>query len=113
MSDPIGSRLDPDLESLATRFARLEQSLAAIADRLGRLEQNVGALGKQASESRDRVEADIGRIRNQLEEQAATLESSRTAAVQTDDLVERVVEAFESLQSRVLEPPEDQAADVN
>ncbi|MGA2274708.1 MAG: hypothetical protein ABSH00_14220 [Bryobacteraceae bacterium] len=110
MSDPIGSRLDPDLESLAARFAQLEQSLAAMADRLGRLEQIVGALGKQASESRDRVEADIRQIGNQLAQHAATLESSRTAVAQTDDLVERVVEALESLQSTVLEQPETGAA---
>ncbi|HEY1219382.1 MAG: hypothetical protein ABSE42_05285 [Bryobacteraceae bacterium] len=113
MSNQIGSRPDPDLAAFTAQVGQLEQDLAAIALRLARLEQSIAALGKQASESRDRVEADIGRIRNQLEEQAATLESSRTAAVQTDDLVERVVEAFESLQSRVLEPPEDQAADVN
>ena len=113
MSDPIGSRLDPDLESLAARFAQLEQSLAAMADRLGRLEQIVGALGKQASESRDRVEADIRRIENQLVEHTATLEFSRTAVAQTDDLVERVVEALESLQSTVLEQSEAGAAGVN
>jgi hypothetical protein len=40
------------------------------------------------------------------------LESARTAMSETDDLVERVVEALESLQSAVLdsgEPPAEQA----
>ena len=79
LSNQIGSRPDPDLESFAARFAQLEQNLAAIADRLDSLEQNVVALGQQASESRDRVEADIRQIENQLAEHTATLESSRTA----------------------------------
>jgi ElaB/YqjD/DUF883 family membrane-anchored ribosome-binding protein len=113
LSNQIGSRPDPDLESFAARFAQLEQNLAAIADRLDSLEQNVVALGQQASESRDRVEADIRQIENQLAEHTATLESSRTAVAQTDDLVERVVEALESLQSTVLEQSEAGAAGVN
>ena len=113
MSNTIGSRLDPDMESFAARFAQLEQSLAAIADRLGSLEQNLATLGQQASESRDRMEADIRRIESQLAEHATTLASSRTAVAQTDDLVERVVEALESLQSTVIEQPEAGAAGVN
>ncbi|MGB7761990.1 MAG: hypothetical protein WBL61_19315 [Bryobacteraceae bacterium] len=113
MNDQIGSRPDPDLESFAARFEQFEQDLAAIALRLARAEQHIAALGKQASESRDRVEADIRRIERQVEEQTAILDSSRAAVAQTDDLVERVVEALESLQSTVLEQPEDRAAGVN
>jgi len=111
--DQIGSRPTPDVESFAARFAQLEQSLAAIADRLGRLEQNVVALDEQAAESRDRVESDIRRIENQLVAHASILESSRTAVAQTDDLVERVVEALESLQSTVLEQPQARPVGVN
>lgn len=113
MSDQIGSRPDPDIEWLDARFAQLERSLAAIMDRLDRLEQNVAALTGQASELQNRVEADIQRNEKQLAEHAAILESSRTAAAQTDDLVERVVEALESLQSTVLEQPEAGAVGVN
>jgi uncharacterized protein involved in exopolysaccharide biosynthesis len=113
LSNSIGSRPVPDLESFAARLAQLEQSLAAVADRLGRLEQNVAGLAAQASESRDRVEADIRRIESQMAERAAILASSRAAVAQTDNLMERVVEALASLQSTVLEPPGDGAAGVN
>ncbi len=113
MSDQIGSHPNADLESLATRLAQLEQILAAVADRLDRLEQNVAALAGQASESRQRVEADVQRIENQLAEHTAILASSRIAVAQTDDLVERVVEALESLQSTVLQQPETGAVGVN
>ena len=98
---------------MAARFAQLEQGLAAIAGRLDKLEQNVAALAEQASESRVRVEADIRRIENQLDQHSATLAYSCTAVAQTDGLVERVVEALESLQSTVLEQPEARAVGVN
>ena len=38
------------------------------------------------------------------------MESLRTAMSQTDDLVERVVEALESLQSTILEHSEERTA---
>jgi uncharacterized coiled-coil protein SlyX len=109
LSDQIGSTPGRDLESFAARLAQLEHSLAAIAGRIGGLERNVAALGKQVFESQDRVEADVRRIQSQLEEQTATLASSRAAVAQTDDLVELVVEALESLQSNGLEQPESPA----
>ena len=113
LSDQIGSRRDPDIEWLDVRLAQLEQSLAAITDRLDRFEQHVAALAEQASESQNRVEADIRRNENQLAEHTAVLESYRTAVAQTDDLVERVVEALESLQSTVLDQPAAGAVGVN
>ncbi len=110
-------------ENIAARFAqldRLEQSLGVIAERLGKLEQKVAALGEPAASANAevearfaRAEAEFLRMRKQLEEHAAMLESSRSAAGQTDDLVERVVEALESLQSTAAGQPEDSAAGVN
>ncbi len=48
-----------------------------------------------------------------LKSQAAAIESARTAMAQTDNLVERVVEALESLQSAGLVPREDRAVTMN
>lgn len=104
MSDQIGSRPDSDLGSFAARFAHFEQTLAAVVGRLDCLEKSLATLGGQLVESRDRAEADIRQIEHQLDQHAATLASSRTAVAQTDDLVERVVEALESLQASVLLP---------
>ncbi|MGB9456213.1 MAG: hypothetical protein WCB12_09230 [Bryobacteraceae bacterium] len=111
MSNQIASRPGPDLELLATRFAQIEESLGAIADRLGRLEQT--ALGEQASVWRNRADADSRRMENQLKELTAAIESSSAAAAQTDNLVERVVEALESLQSRVSERAANGTVGVN
>ena len=113
MNNQTGSRSDSEIESFAARFAQLEQGLAAVMDRLGKLEQNVAALGGQAAQSRERVEMDLRRMDGQLKVYAATLESSRAAVAQTDNLVERVVEALESLQSTVFEQPSAGALGVN
>jgi hypothetical protein len=48
-----------------------------------------------------------------LKSQATAIQSARTAMAQTDDLVERVVEALESLQSVVMEPREEQPVVMN
>ena len=110
-------------ENIAARFAqldRLEHSIGSIAERLGKLEQKVAAGGQPAAqtgaesgEGIARIEAELQRMGKQLEEYAAVIESSRTAAAQTDELLERVVEALESLQSATLELPEGPAAGVN
>ncbi|MGD0669853.1 MAG: hypothetical protein ABSB23_20125 [Bryobacteraceae bacterium] len=113
MSNQIASRPGPDLELLATRFAQIEESLGAIADRLGRLEQNAAALGEQASVWRNRADMDSRRMENQLKELTAAIECSRAAGAQTDNLVERVVEALESLQSRVSERTANGTVGVN
>jgi uncharacterized coiled-coil protein SlyX len=110
-------------ENIAARFAqldRIEQELGAVAGRLSRLEQKVAALGEPvAKTSADaearlaRMEAELLRTGKQLEEYAAALESSRAAGAQTDDLVERVVEAIESLQATALDPSGSSAAGAN
>ncbi len=113
LSDQIGSRLGSDLELFATRLAQIEESLGAIARRLGRLEQNVAALGEQASEWRNRADADTRHMEHQLTELTSAIESSHAAAAQTDNLVERVVEALESFQSTGSERTENGLAGVN
>ena len=52
------------------------------------------------------VAADLVDIEQSIKVQSAAIESSRTAMSQTDDLVERVVEVLESLQTTVLEQSE-------
>jgi hypothetical protein len=59
------------------------------------------------------VSEDFLAFEQNLKSQAAAIESTRTAMAQTDDLVERVVEALESLQSFVLEPRDDSSASMN
>jgi hypothetical protein len=59
------------------------------------------------------VAGDFSDFEKGLKSQAAAIQSARTAMGQTDDLVERVVEALESLQSAMLEPREERAVLMN
>jgi hypothetical protein len=70
------------------------------------LERTVEAMRRHASGLEYRVAADLVDIEQSLKVQSAAIESSRTAMSQTDDLVERVVEALESLQTTVLDQDE-------
>jgi hypothetical protein len=106
------------LESTATvieRISRLEQQISTLEQRVSgdegaridALETGLDALRKQTTELHNLVAQDLLGFEQALKSQAAAIESSRTAMSQTDDLVERVVEALESLQSAVLEHAEE------
>ncbi len=94
LSGRIGSRLIPNLESLAGRFTQLEQSLTGIADRLGSLEQSVAALSGQAAtanteaaERSARVERIVGSVRDRL--------------MQFDDRLPPIVSRLQQLEASV------------
>ena len=61
---------------------------------------------------RELVHKTVPDIEESIKVQATILESARTAMSQTDDLVERVVEALESLQSAVLDSNEAPAEPI-
>ncbi len=85
------------------RISRVEQTLGAAGDRLERLEGTLAAVRQDAGALRESVSEDLSMFDKSLKSQTAVIESARTAMAQTDDLVERVVEALESLQSVVLD----------
>ena len=59
-----------------------------------------------ASQFEHHIAADLMDIEQYLKGQSAAIESARTAMSQTHDLVERVVEALESVQAAMLDPDE-------
>jgi hypothetical protein len=137
----IVARVQQSVDGIVGRITAMDQSLAAMGERLGRLEQDTARIGagagrhdealkaagermthleegvqnvqKHASELHDAIAEDMQSFETVLKQQASSIESARTAMAQTDDLVERVVEALESLQSTVLEQSEDRALAVN
>ena len=100
-------------ESFDQRVKQVEQTLTTVADYLERLDHGVDALRQDHATLRANVSEDLRMFEQALKHQAAAVESSRTAMAQTDDLVERVVEALESLQSVVLEHSDERAVGVN
>jgi uncharacterized coiled-coil protein SlyX len=110
--DSIPERL---LEATDTRIAASigRLGLEANAERMARLEQGLDAASKHIATLHDSVAADFLEFEKGLKSQAAAIQSARTAMAQTDDLVERVVDALDSLQSAVLDPHEEPAVAIN
>jgi predicted nucleic acid-binding Zn-ribbon protein len=95
---------------LAERFGR---DTEAASERVGRLEQAVEAARQQTATLHQSVSEDFLTFEQGLKSQAVAIESTRTAMAQTDDLVERVVDALESLQTFVLDPHADASVAIN
>jgi methyl-accepting chemotaxis protein len=86
-----------------SRLDVLEQSHDAATERTERLEESIASARQDAATLHGNVSEELAAVDRSLKAQSASIESLRTAMSQTDDLVERVVEALESLQSVVLE----------
>jgi hypothetical protein len=87
-------------------LARIDRGFEALNARMTQIERTVEAMRRHATGLEYRVAADLVDIEQSIKVQSAAIESSRTAMAQTDDLVERVVEVLESLQTTVLEQGE-------
>lgn len=95
------------------RLWRLEEAMGGAGDRMERLEGTLAAVRQDAATLRESVSDDLAMFDKALKSQNTAIESARTAMSQTDDLVERVVEALESLQSVVLDHADDREMVVN
>jgi len=96
-------RMERTLDSLSERVARFDLTINTAVDRIQKLEHALDQFDTDAAALRDSVTRDIRNFDRILKSQAAAVESARTAMAQTDDLVERVVEALDTLQSMVME----------
>ncbi|MGA3242068.1 MAG: protein kinase [Bryobacteraceae bacterium] len=104
----IAARAQRGIDSLSERIAFLEQTPATPSEPLAaQVETGLESLREQLNELHNHIAADMHEFELNLKAQAVSIDSARTAMAQTDDLVERVVEALESLQSTVLEHSED------
>ena len=107
MSGGRNSRLD-GLDDSATGAiqARVDRGFEVLNARMATLERIVEEMRRKATQFEHNIAADLVDLEQGLKSQSAAIESARTAMSQTDDLVERVVEALESLQTSVLEKGE-------
>jgi hypothetical protein len=87
-------------------LARVDRGFEALNARTAQIEQTVEEMRRHASQFEHNIAADLMDIEQNLKGQRASIESARTAMSQTDDLVERVVEALESVQAAMLDPDE-------
>jgi hypothetical protein len=99
MDDRTANRLEKVVDALSDRVARLDLVLSSVVERLQKLEENLDAFDTDAADLRDSVTRDVRNFERALKAQSTAIESARTAMGQTDDLVERVVDALDALQS--------------
>ena len=99
--------------ALAERLAGVEQGLLATNDRIQKIEATLESFDQNAAALRDSLTAELKVFEQSIEKQTKSVDSVRTALAQTDDLVERVVEALESLQTIVLDQAERRPSSVN
>jgi chromosome segregation ATPase len=90
--------------------ARVEHTMEPLGQRMADVEETLQDLRKRSVALQETVSADLNGIEQSLTTHAAAIDSARTAMAQTDDLVERVVEALELLQTSVLDQHEERAA---
>jgi eukaryotic-like serine/threonine-protein kinase len=110
----IAAHAQRGIDSLSERITFLEQNPATPSEPLAaQVETGLENLREQVSELHNHVAADMHEFELNLKAQSTAIDSARTAMAQTDDLVERVVEALESLQSTVLEQSEDRVLALN
>jgi DNA repair exonuclease SbcCD ATPase subunit len=107
--EPAG-RVEKALEMLNDKIARIDMMLGTAVERVQKLEETLEAWDTDAAALRDSVTRDIRNFERTIKQQSSAIESARTAMGQTDDLVERVVEALDSLQSMLVQPAEVLAA---
>jgi hypothetical protein len=93
--------------------ARVEHTIEPIGRRLADVEGTLQDLSNRSATLQENLAADLNGIEQSLAQHGAAIDSARTAMAQTDDLVERVVEALELLQSSVLDQHEDRSAPID
>jgi chromosome segregation ATPase len=99
-----------DMAALSQQIAaRVDAAVEAVTQRMTRTEQSNEEIRKHFSTLQENMASDLHDFEQSLKAQAGAIDSARTAMAQTDDLVERVVEALELLQSSVLDQHEEQA----
>jgi Protein tyrosine and serine/threonine kinase len=108
--DPATARLDRAFALLSEKVSRIDLAVTSALERLAKFEESLDVWDGDAAALRDSVTRDVRGFERTLKTQGAALESVRTAMTQTDDLVERVVEALDSMQSTFVTGAEERKA---
>ena len=104
--DRVQSVADAQQE-LRAAMQKLEQGLAGAGAAAVRLESGVAEAVHSMAAAEEAITGQISVLEQQVRAQDQSIEALHTTVSQTDDLLERVVESFDSLQSFVLEHAED------
>ena len=97
------ARFNARIDAVMNRVQNLEQAEPVVVPDTTPLHQAIEGIQQQVGQLHQMVGEDFMNFEKTLQAHAGAIDSTRTAMAQTDDLVERVVEALESLQTTVLE----------
>jgi eukaryotic-like serine/threonine-protein kinase len=93
-----------EMQMLGERIiSRVEAAVDSLGQRVGDVEKGLDELRHQSADLQERIAADLLEFEHTQKTQQASIDAARTAMSQTDDLVERVVEALEFLQTAMLD----------
>jgi hypothetical protein len=107
------SGIEQRMDGPQERIGRAELLLEATTERVARAEHNADLIRKHTAEFADGAAVQLHALQQTVGSQADAIEAARRALAQTDDLVERVVEALDSLQTIVLQRSEEGIPAVN
>jgi hypothetical protein len=110
IASQLHAEVQENIEHLSRRIAYVEQGgvgTAVAPEEIARVEAGLDGVRRQLSELHTNMAEDFHEFELNLKAQSSAIDSARTAMCQTDDLVERVVEALESLQTSLIEQSED------
>jgi hypothetical protein len=95
------------LEALHANTGRTEDVLERVVESLGACDQSLVELHAHSVETRDRVKSGLESLEERVAGHAHAIEALQAASNRSDDVLERVVESFDCLQSFVLERTAD------
>jgi len=104
---PAGNRTDKMIDLMGDKLSRMDLVVSSLVDRVQKMEDLFEQFDIDAAALRDSVTRDIKNFDKSLKAHGTAIESARTAMGQTDDLVERVVEALDSLQGMFVTAAEE------
>jgi len=103
----MAAKPEEQIEAAGARILlHVNRGFQGIGESMAAMERTVEELKRHSHQFEQSVSTDLADIDKSVKAQAAAIEAARLAMTQTDDLVERVVEALESLQAAVLDAGE-------
>jgi len=96
-----------------TAMGHIGENLEVVEERIKRIEQTVDGVRRHVATLHESVAQDFKTFEDNLLNHSSAIQSTRTAMSQTDDLVERVVEALEVLQTSTLRSDDQSSSAVN
>jgi hypothetical protein len=109
MKDKLQTALDAQ-QTLRDGMAAVDASVQSVRDLTARLQTGMEENARTIGCVEEALSGQLTAIEEQLHTQAHSIEAMHTTMSQTDDLLERVVEAFDTLQAYVMEHSDEKPA---